>query len=161
MRRKRYLKDKILFGILVVLLIPAFIVIFPYFFGWKSYVVTSGSMQPTIGEHSTVIVKPKEEEVITLGDIVLFQYKDSYVLHRVERIFVEENKVKYVTKGDDNPIKDNAILKEKDILGTYQYHLPFIGGTILWIQENFLMSVFLAFIFVKSFFELGKKDYVK
>ena len=74
----------------------------PTFFGIKSFVIVSKSMEPTIMTGDAIFVKQIEEENLKVDDIISFKDGESVNTHRIVEI-VENNGIKrYRTKGDNN-----------------------------------------------------------
>lgn len=80
-----------------------------FFFGMKPVLVLSDSMEPTMKERSIALVR-KQTGQPELGDIVMFQTDvlggRLLVTHRI----VGEEAGKYVTKGDNNELRDRELL---------------------------------------------------
>ncbi|WP_241430920.1 signal peptidase I [Natronolimnohabitans innermongolicus] len=94
--------------------------------------VTSGSMEPTIGAGDGFVAVPAVlTNDVDTGDVVVYESPagDGLVTHRI----VDETEEGYVTRGDANPVTDQAQgdppLEGDDVLAT----APQIGGTILTI----------------------------
>ena len=69
--------------------------------GSISFVITSGSMLPTLAPGDRVIVRGIAPCDVRLGDIVMAQVGDARVVHRVIARRVENGTVSLVTKGDN------------------------------------------------------------
>ncbi|MEK6945191.1 MAG: signal peptidase I [Nanoarchaeota archaeon] len=70
----------------------------------------SGSMAPTLGVNSTgVVITPKTEGEVNVGDIVTFRKNGELIVHRVIEKNYDGNGVYFVTKGDNNNIDDGKI----------------------------------------------------
>ena len=85
-------------------------------------------MKPTF-ERGDVIIYKKNEE-IELDDIIVFQYQEQLIVHRV--VGINEY---YVTKGDANNSVDNLKVKKEDIKGVYQFPLKYLGYPAIWLNE--------------------------
>ena len=83
-------------------------------FKYHPIAILSNSMNPTFKRGDVVIYK--KEEVIVPGDIIVFQYQNQIIVHRVVSI----NKY-YVTKGDANNNVDYIKVQKEDIKGVYQF----------------------------------------
>ena len=74
----------------------------PSFFGIKTYVIISGSMEPNINIGDMVITKSKENE-LKVGDIISYRKGQSVITHRISQIIENEKGERtYRTKGDNN-----------------------------------------------------------
>ena len=81
------------------------------YFGYTTFNITSGSMEPTIHIDDYVFVK-LDKNNIKEGDIITFKNKDAIITHRIVKI--EKNTI--TTKGDNNNDNDEPI-KRKQIIG--------------------------------------------
>lgn len=90
------------------------------FFGYSTFEVQTGSMADTINIGDWIIVK--NSPTIKLNDIVTYQKNNEFITHRV----VELYKNSFVTKGDANSGKDDAITRDQ-IVGKVVKILPGFG----------------------------------
>ena len=90
------------------------------FFGYSTFEVQTGSMSDTINPGDWIIVKITKN--IKLDDIITYSQKGDFITHRV----VETYKDSYITKGDANNSKDDAINKEQ-VVGKVVKILPAFG----------------------------------
>jgi len=90
------------------------------FFGYSTFEVQTGSMADTINPGDWIVVKITKN--IKLDDIITYSQKGDFITHRV----VETYKDSYITKGDANNSKDDAINKEQ-IVGKVVKILPGFG----------------------------------
>lgn len=150
--------SKILFWIMLVLvaLYSVFIIFqkliwkdkIPSIFGYKNFIVLTGSMEPTLNIGDIVITK--ETTKIQEQDIISFKEKNSssVITHRVVEIYKEDNKDWYITKGDANSGTDLELLNIDDIEGKYQFKIPYIGRLILFLQKPIgIIALFIVMIF--------------
>ncbi len=99
-------------------------------FNYQPIAILSNSMNPTFRRGDVVIYKKKEE--ILPGDIIVFQYKNQLIVHRV--VSINEY---YITKGDANHTVDYIKIKKEDIKGVYQFHIQYLGYPSIWLNEFF------------------------
>ena len=77
--------------------------------GLPSVVIVRGkSMEPALIEGDIVFVVQKNPEKITVGDVVVFDFRGTSIVHRVVEISYEGGTKCFTTKGDDNPTTDQA-----------------------------------------------------
>lgn len=91
--------------------------------GTAGYVVTSGSMEPTVSTGSIVFVA---EGTYERNDVVSYERDGQIVTHRI----VELTDGGYVTKGDANPTADDRIVPADDVVGEVVLTLPYYGTLI-------------------------------
>ena len=114
----------------------------PEIFGYKSFIVVSGSMSPAIEVGDVVIVKEAKE--IEKGEIISYRIDGTIVTHRVEEVIEEDGKRIYKTKGDANATEDKEIVKEEAVEGKYCFKIPKVGKLILGMQEEQRVIVIIA-----------------
>ena len=71
--------------------------------GYKSYIIKTNSMEPTISINDVVITKKVKKEKIKKGDVITFLQDGEVITHRITQIDDNGN---YTTKGDNNNIED-------------------------------------------------------
>ena len=120
----------------------------PDFFGYKNFIISSGSMIPNLNVGDLIITKSNQE--IVKGDIITFYEQNAVITHRVVDV-VEENGVKkYKTKGDANKSEDNYYVYEENIEGKLSVRVPYIGKFVMFLQSRigvFVTTLLLLMIF--------------
>lgn len=151
--------EKIIGIILYILIIPIIVFNFtliiksfinpnetPDFFGYKNYVIVSGSMEPTIMTGDAIFVKEVPQDEIGVNDIISFQDGESVTTHRIVEI-VEENGVKkYQTKGDNNNARDRELVTYEEIEGKYQFKINGFGKVIEILKSRVTLVVLVLLI---------------
>lgn len=99
----------------------------PSLFGYRIYIVDSGSMAPTLPVDSMIIVKEIKAEQIQTRDIVTYYAGNEKirVTHRV--VEVVEGGKQFITRGDANNTEDPNILEGDRIIGKVIFKIPYIG----------------------------------
>lgn len=109
-----------LVGLVVLLVVVAAFAVFavPQLVGAEhSYVVLSGSMQPTMEAGDVIIVDDVDMDAIERGDIVSFRDESgSVTTHRVVDI-VHDGTTRLRTKGDNNEEPDQGLIQESALVG--------------------------------------------
>lgn len=102
--------------------------------GLKSYVVQSGSMEPSIMTGDVVIVQSKSS--YTLNDVVTFNdsITGRVVTHRI--IEVKEGGNEFETKGDANRTGDDALVAFGQIIGRVVLVIPKIGYMVAFTKTT-------------------------
>jgi len=106
-------------------------------FGFRMYLIMSGSMEPTI--HISDAVIAKEQKIYKEGDIIAFDYDGVTTVHRITKIYHEGDKCLYQTKGDNNNTIDKGIHKEEQVIGKIILRIPKVGNIMVFIQKNFIV----------------------
>ncbi|MFW6002992.1 MAG: signal peptidase I [Halanaeroarchaeum sp.] len=115
--------------VLVAVVTPFAVYAVPQLVGAEeSYVVLSGSMEPTLTAGDVVIVDA--DATIAVGDIVTYAASADSIptTHRV----VETTEAGFITKGDANENADPGLLTSDSIIGEVVVVIPLIGHVILW-----------------------------
>jgi signal peptidase I len=106
-------------------------------FGYRSLVVLSGSMAPTLATGDLVIEKVVRARDLQPGDIVSFRDPDDLdeiVTHRLLSTSVEGAEVVAVTKGDANTGVENWSIGAAGRMGRVVVRVPYLGYTFGWMQ---------------------------
>lgn len=100
-------------------------------FGFRPYIVLSGSMEPGLKVGDMVVSKQVNENQIEIGDIITFKDTNgATITHRVVDIIIKDGERLYQTKGDNNNSKDVGLISTKDIIGKYTFKISGIGKFI-------------------------------
>jgi len=102
--------------------------------GMATFVVTGGSMEPTIHKGSLVIDEPVSADKIRLGDIITFDHYDQTTTHRVVGVEGSTNGTMFSTKGDANQIVDPEPLGFPGRVGLVKVAIPGLGYAVAWMQ---------------------------
>lgn len=111
----------------------------PEFFGYRSFIITSGSMEPILKKGDYIIIKHSNLNKINVGDIITFKQGNTMITHRVVEIVYnnENNNLQFRTKGDYNNVSDSELVTADNIQGKYINTVPFLGNIILFIQKPY------------------------
>lgn len=116
----------------------------PMPFGVGAAVVLSGSMEPELSVGDLILVKEAEE--VMVNDVVVYQQKNSLVVHRV--IDVNENLV--TTQGDANNVSDDPVDLSL-VKGKVFFVVPAIGILINFLKTpvGIILTIALAILLVE------------
>lgn len=109
---------------------------------YNTYVITSGSMEPTIMTGDLIF--SKSQSSYTDGDIVTFQEPGHpTITHRIiERAPKDPNS--FITKGDNNEDPDTTPMPKANIKGKYQLTLPKIGYVLVYSRSPLGLIVLIG-----------------
>lgn len=108
----------------------------PSVFGWKPFIVLSGSMEDTIMPGDLILTKEIDALELKEGDIISFRTnKYTVITHRIINIVNEEGERKYYTKGDNNDLADSDPVCNDQIEGIYRCRIPKLGEIALNLQK--------------------------
>lgn len=120
----------------------------PSFFGWKPFIVLSGSMETEIDAGDVAVVKETDTASLKKGDIIAFKSGEIVITHRIYDIIQEEGETRYITKGDNNNAEDNGYVLPEQIEGVYQFKISRLGNIEMFIQTPIGMIVCLSIPFI-------------
>lgn len=108
----------------------------PSVFGWKPFIVLSGSMEDTIMPGDLIFTKEIDALELKEGDVISFRTnKYTVITHRIINIVDEEGERIYYTKGDNNNSVDSEPVRDDQIEGIYRYRIPKLGEIALNLQK--------------------------
>lgn len=131
----------------------------PDFFGYKTFSIISGSMEPKININDIVIVKNVDKNQIKINDIITFKTENDTVTHRVINIKLIDNELIYTTKGDSNEVTDIEKIEYNQIEGKYVGKIPKIGKLLSLLKNKYIFSLILIFLIIS--YMLQKKNIQK
>ena len=104
----------------------------PMLFGWRSDVVMSGSMSPSIHVGDVVVVAPTTLDQVKPGDVVTVAAGGKLIVHRV----VAQSGATLVTRGDANPTSDAFKTTTQNLRGKVRLRIPLIGYPVLFAWRH-------------------------
>ena len=106
----------------------------PSFFGWKPFIVLSGSMETEIYPGDLAVVREVDLTTLKENDIVAFKSGEIVITHRIVDVINENDETKYITKGDNNNTQDIGYVYPDDIEGKYQFKISKLGNLAMFVQ---------------------------
>jgi len=103
----------------------------PSLFGYKAFIVLSGSMEDEINIGDIIISKEVPENELGINDIISFKSGKSITTHRIVLINDIDGTSWYTTKGDANNTNDMNPVEYSNIEGKLVYVIPKIGKLLL------------------------------
>lgn len=94
----------------------------PSILGYTALRITTGSMEPTYGIDTMILVKETDPAEIRVGDVISFYSSDPALdgavnTHRVTEVTKEDDHYIYVTQGDANNIPDMYDVNSNFLIG--------------------------------------------
>lgn len=125
-------------------------------FGVGVGVVMSGSMEPELSVDDLIVVK--ERKTYEIGDVVVYQQRNSLVVHKIIAIDGEV----VVTQGTANDTPDEPIPMSA-IKGEVVFHVGKIGGVVNWLKTPFGTTLILglAVLFLIKSYSGDKEEKAK
>lgn len=121
----------------------------------KSFVVVTGSMEPTIKTGSVAFTKEIDPQTIKPGDIIAFtspSNSQDTILHRVSSIS-STDPLLFKTKGDNNNDIDAWDVQDVGVKGVYLFAIPYLGLIAAALKQPLGFSLIIgipALIFIVS-----------
>jgi signal peptidase I len=110
----------------------------PLLFGWRPYVVESGSMAPRIKVGDVILAAPEHDPKKLLGRVTVFHDPDlahqgEVKSHRVVQINADGS---LTTKGDANQSVDSVHLQVSGVIGLGRLLVRWVGLPLIWAQKG-------------------------
>lgn len=118
----------------------------------KSFVISTGSMEPVIPVGSIIYTLRKSEYKV--GEIVAFLKDKGVESHRIVGTTKVGGNNYYMTKGDANTIVDEDLVLESDVYGKIVTFVPNIGKIILFYKNP--LGLILGTVLPTLLFLLGR-----
>lgn len=134
-RRRVWLSVVLTVIVLVLMLLCVMLISCKFRYGLL--VVASDSMTGSIDRGDAIVYREYDGEVISEGQVVVFEKKGVVVIHRVIRVESVNGELRYYTQGDANTSPDNGYITEKDIVGLTDVTIKYIGHPTLWMRRLF------------------------
>ena len=101
----------------------------PALMGFRTMVVTGGSMEPSIRTGDAVVLKPAPPGTVDVGDVITYPSGEGQRLntHRVTAITEIQGRTYYQTKGDVNSSPDPDLTIAETVAGKVVSTLPKAG----------------------------------
>lgn len=138
---------KILYIVLIIIMLPILFVSgvilansyihpdkVPSFFGWKPFIVLSGSMETKIYAGDIAIIKETDNNNLKENDIIAFKKGETVITHRIVKIENKDGKKIFYTKGDNNNTIDNETVSIDEIEGVYISKISGLGNVAMYLQ---------------------------
>jgi signal peptidase I len=128
--------------------------ILPPVLGYQTYVVLSGSMEPTIHTGAVIVATAVDPNALEIGDIVTFLRPGDQesVTHRIVGIKGTAQGKTFVTRGDANGVEDQGEIRYDRLAGKVTFSIPYLGYFFKFIGSP---SMRLLFIVVPGMLLLG------
>lgn len=133
----------------------------PSVFGYKPFIVLSGSMETDIRVGDLIITKEVDPTTLVIGDVVAFRDPEGTVTtHRIIEIVDCRGNDCFITKGDNNSSQDQQLVELDDIEGIYIGRIPGVGNMLKSLSEPttiIIVVLCITVIFAASFMLSNKK----
>lgn len=133
----------------------------PSVFGYKPFIVLSGSMETDIRVGDLIITKEVDPTTLLVGDVVAFRDPEGTVTtHRIIEMVTCTTGTCFITKGDNNSSQDQQLVELSDIEGIYVGRIPSVGNMLKSMSEPttiIIVVLCITVVFAASFMLSNKK----
>ncbi len=121
--------------------------------GWDPVIITTGSMQPTLGPGDVVLLMDHPaDELVGQGSVITYHDRSGeLVTHRV----FATTETDYITKGDANPSPDTDRVDPRQVTGVGRLVIPFVGLPVVWVQAGNLVALAAATVMTVAAFAVA------
>lgn len=128
-------------------------------FGYRQYIVATGSMEPQYGVGDLIIIKEVPKEEIQIGDVINYISGNGIdtITHRVVDIIEKDGETYYKTKGDNNNEEDPELINFNQVQGVLIFKINNFGTIIAKMVTGTGVTILFAFI-VLSYFRDERRE---
>ena len=134
----------------------------PNVFGYKPFIVLSGSMETEIYKGDLIVTKIVNPENLKVNDVIAFRDAENTVTtHRIIDIVNDDGVVYFITKGDNNNSQDQNLVEYQDVEGIYLFRIPGFGSMMNSLSEPttlIILVLIITVIFILGFSISNKKQ---
>ena len=134
--RNQRKKDVVGTSVLLVLAV-SFMMLISCQFKYGILVISTGSMTGTIDKGDAIIYESYDDQLIEVGQIIVFEYNGIRTIHRVVDIKSVNGSLRFYTKGDANEKIDVGYITEDNIYGLVKLKVKYLGYPTLWVRSLF------------------------
>jgi len=116
--------------------------------GMSTFIVTGGSMEPSIAKGALVLVQPVSPSDVRVGDVITFQQFEQTTTHRVITTTRDARGIVFHTKGDANVVADPEDKTFPGNVGVVRASIPVAGYVAAGVQAYWRLVLTLAAAFV-------------
>ncbi len=170
---KKHKIKKLFILILYILLIPTiifslFLIILelgnshevPSFLNIDVYTISSESMRPKLKVNDIIIVKKGyPSNKYKVGNIITFKNSDGKLItHRIIQIANDDGEYSFITKGDNNEVQDDEIVKYNSVVGKVIYTMPKFGSVVKILKNNFFFCFCIVLLIAILLYDIRIKN---
>lgn len=128
--------------------------------GYQTFVILTDSMEPVIPTGSAVLIRNlSENEEPKKGDIISFHVdrfgKEEVFTHYYRGTEIQEDgSTRYLTEAALADRYDDYVSHREDIVGTYVFHIPYVGKFVLFLKSPFALVELGIIMFIMIIYEI-------
>lgn len=129
--------NRVIFTIPLIIAFIILMILVSGIFKYKMIAIASNSMKPVFSRGDAVIYEKIDIKELEVGDVLVFQKDNIIVTHRITKIWKQNDKYYFTTKGDNNNAEDHFTPKEENVLGRVNIVFKYIGYPTVLTNEFF------------------------
>ncbi|MBR1802568.1 MAG: signal peptidase I [Clostridia bacterium] len=128
-------------------------------FGFKQYMVLTGSMEPNYNIGDLIIVKEVKENELNVGDVITYSIGNGMetISHRIISITNSDGAVQYQTKGDNNNSPDTDLVSYNQVQGRLVFKISKLGLIITQLTTGTGIAIILLVVAL-SYVHTNRKE---
>ncbi len=136
-RALRPLSYILMAGVVGVLLLVATATV-PVLFGYHTYIVNGGSMEPALKRGSVAVTHPTSPRALRVGDIIAYHHtpENPPVLHRIVEVTNDNGQLGFITQGDQNTTPDSEPASLQGPGDKVVYNVPYAGYVLSFAESG-------------------------
>lgn len=127
-------------ALLAVAVVPIVLTAAPWTLGADdSYVVLTGSMEPSLEPGDIIFIDAKDARDIRVGDVITFRQTaaaSAVVTHRVIEVIDDDMGLRFRTQGDANEDPDVFHVAADLVVGVHRFHVPAWGQLLILLHSR-------------------------
>lgn len=129
-------------------------------FGFRTYLVATGSMEPEYSIGDMIIIKETPKEQIKVGDVINYisENKADTITHRVIEVEEKQGQTYYKTKGDNNNSEDPEPINYNQVQGVLVFKISKLGKVITKLLTGTGITILFAFIVLSYLKDKNKEE---
>ena len=138
-RREKRLNKGISIAItcILVAIMTGLIMVVSCQFRFCAIVIATESMTGEINKGDVVVYERYENQDLTEGQVIVFDYNGATTVHRVVKKEIINGQFRYYTKGDFNQDVDSGFITKGDVHGVVLFKVAYAGYPTLWLRSIF------------------------
>ncbi len=123
------------------------------FFGYQPLTVLSNSMNPSFETGDMLFVKKVDPTEVKVDDVITFKETGGKLItHRVIEVINNSSEIGFVTKGDNNNVKDEEVVNGENLIGKQTFIVPNAGYIAKFLRSP--MGLILLILLPIAFYIL-------
>lgn len=129
--------NRVVFTIPLTVFLVVLVLLISGVFKYKLIAIASDSMSPVYRRGDAVIYEKIDVKKLEVGDILAFRKNNIVITHRIVKIWKQNDRYYFTTKGDNNNSVDSFKTSEDLVLGRVVSIYKYIGYPTVLINEFF------------------------